>query len=139
MARECASPWDMGKGKGRGKGGGYKGGKGIKGPPGLGGKGGYKGGGEQGFKGAGYKGKGKGGYQGTCFDCGQVGHKRGEAACWYHQQAPAPMVIGAVTGAAENPMEFGGGSMWELAQVEVTRSDEGKSGDRWLDPPDEQP
>ena len=29
--------------------------------------------------------------------------------------------------------------MWELAQVEVTRADEGKSGDRWRDPPDEQP
>ena len=67
--RLCPTP------KGGGKGGG---GKGYKG--GGGGKGGYKGGGggKGGYKG-GYAPKGFGkGYQGTCFNCGQVGHKAAE-------------------------------------------------------------
>ena len=130
MARECASPWDMlGKGKGKGggkgeakggkvggqwyKGGDYKGGKGW--PKGAEGKkGGWNMGGQA------QKGKGKG-YQGYCYDCGQQGHKRGEAAC---PMASQPMDLGAVGKVEEEggaALEFGGGAVWQIAQIGVEK------------------
>ena len=132
MARECASPWDMlGKGKAGGKFGG-KVGKvggfqgwvpgGVKGK--IGGKGGVPKAGVGISVGSGVqKGKGKG-YQGYCFDCGQQGHKRGEPACWMSTTS-APMDLSAVTqevGKDLSAVEFGGGAIWEVAQVEVEDS-----------------
>ena len=149
MARECASPWDMGGyGKGMGKkgskgGGGWgtteKGaGKATKGKGG--GKSGYGGGkggtGQWGGKAKGDgKGKGKGkGYQGICFDCGEKGHKRGEAMCpmvsgarrevslveWWPEKAEAETDSGEKS---VNVVEFGGGACqtWDVCAVGVER------------------
>ena len=116
IARDCASPWDMlGKNKGAQKGG----------KPGKGGMqwGGVGGNGRKGGK-AGHskapKGKGKG-YQGYCFDCGQQGHKRGEPACWM-AASPQPIDVNHVSTYAEKDYSdagFGGGAIWEVAQIEV--------------------
>ena len=100
MARDCPK-----KGKGKGDKGGGKGGEKGKGGKGWYGKGsgeyakGKGGSGEKGWKvpawkgggknagGKGWKGGGKGyGYQGTCFTCGQVGHKAAECGGIYEVQ-----------------------------------------------------
>ena len=45
-----------------------------------------------------------------------------------------------MTEVSKEAINFGGGSLpWEIGQVEVTKSQGRKSGDRWRDPPDEQP
>ena len=144
MARECASPWDMGaggKGGKAGKGGGTWGssGKGYgKAGKGKAGKaGGGKGEGQWGGKAKGEgkgksKGKGKG-YQGYCYDCGAQGHKRGEYMCPLVSGAPRELSLvewwpeSEVKGQAEegeksvNVVEFGGGTCarWDLCAVEV--------------------
>ena len=86
-ARECPHPWKGGYGKGKGKGG--KGGKGPF-PYGKGFQKGYGknfGGGKLFGKGGGKDGKGKGkGYQGTCYACGEVGHKAHE--CRFKKSQP---------------------------------------------------
>jgi hypothetical protein len=82
-ARECPTPKSKGK---EGKGGGKTGGKGYKGfldNKGYGKDGGYNGGYKGGYKAYGkdgvYKGKGKGdggkGFAGTCWRCGEAGHR----------------------------------------------------------------
>ena len=113
MAKECTTPYEKGdKEKGNSGGAGLKGGgwKGAKG----GGKGDNKGG---------KKGGGKGkGYQGTCFDCGKVGHKRGEWEC--------PMAGGKGGGIHEVEcgqvaVSIGGGGMeWNVGSVEIVQEDE---------------
>ena len=81
------------------------------------------------------KGKGKG-YQGRCFDCGQLGHKRGEAACWM-ASAAIPMdcsVVSKETTKDLSAVEFGGGAVWEVAAmaVEVNESKAmALKGGRW--------
>ena len=49
-----------------------------------------------------------------------------------------PMDIWSMEKENEGPTEFGGGAMWELAQVEVTSTKSERSGDRLCDPPGEQ-
>ena len=119
MAKECTTPYDAGdQGKGKGKKGGGKGYGKKGGGKAYGGyeKGGYKGGGKKGG------GKGKGGYQGTCWVCGQVGHKQGEACCpggvgVNAAEMGGDVDLGAVT--------LGGGSVeWLIAAVEVEEEGE---------------
>ena len=93
MARECATYPGKAKGKGKdsnkGKGKGFaKGGKGAAG------------------KGGEFKGKGKG-YQGTCWTCGNVGHKSNE--CSMHRQA------NSIEEAGSEEIEIGG--VWMIGQV----------------------
>jgi hypothetical protein len=112
-ARECPTP--KGKGKGGGKNGGYKGSKGYgkecggfysKGA----GKDGYKG--YKGFGKNGDKGKGKG-FSGSCFVCGEVGHR---AVNCPKKQGGTNMEIGAVGQDAAESTVVGG--VWEIAAVE---------------------
>ena len=125
MAKECTTPYDAGdQGKGKGKKGGGKGYGKKGGGKAYGGyeKGGYKGGGKKGG------GKGKGGYQGTCWVCGQVGHKQGEACCpggvgVNAAEMGGDVDLGAVT--------LGGGSVeWQIAAVEVEEEGEWQTQSR---------
>jgi hypothetical protein len=111
-ARECPTPKGKGKGKNYDKGQG-KGGKGYDKGYGKGfdkgyGKGFYsKGYGKDGYgKNGGEKGKGKG-FTGTCFTCGEVGHRA--ASC--PKKPGNNMEIGAVAEASV-------GGVWEIAAVE---------------------
>ena len=143
MARECPG---KGKSKGKGKDGGKSWGKGY-GAKAVG-KGGWKGGaGGKGVKagGAGLsKGDGKGGgkawhgkgyfggYQGTCYRCGQVGHKAVE--CGVHAVGE---VAGEAGTAEEVPPVMPMGGVWTIAAVEnVERAGaakgSGRSGSRWV-------
>ena len=139
MARECASRFDMlnkgGKAGGQITGKGEKGGAQGWGSGGPRGKGVGKGDGKA-FSNYGshfQKGKGKG-YQGRCFDCGQLGHKRGEAACWM-VPAAIPMdcsVVSKETTKDLSAVEFGGGAVLEVAAMAVEVNDSKSDGsDGW--------
>jgi hypothetical protein len=109
-ARECPTP--KGKGKGGGKAGKGYGKDGYKGYKGYGKDNwykGYKGGGKDSYgKNGGDKGKGKG-FSGTCFSCGEVGHR----ALNCPKKAGTNMDIGAVDSAGATVV----GGVWEIAAV----------------------
>jgi len=120
VSPSCPSP---SKGKSKGKGGKGKGqwGKGQ-----FGSKGGGKGVPSKGYKGGkGSKGKGKG-YQGTCWGCGQVGHKQTE--CTNH--VPVQGAEGQGDGGDQWTEQLAGnivgsvvcGSVWEAGNVEVVKN-----------------
>ena len=127
MARDCPS---KGKSKGKGKDGGKAAGKGMgmKGVAKAGGKGvsggakgNQKGGGKSQGKGdvkgggKGWYGKGYyGGYQGTCWRCGQVGHKANECGAQLVGEA-AEEAVGGSAHVQELPM----GGVWTVGAVET--------------------
>ena len=119
FARECGTPigkGDFSKGKGKGwgefgKGKGGDGGNYFKGPQ----KGWPKGETWKGSKGA--KGLTKGGgYQGTCFTCGQVGHKAGEGKCGGKGVYGMEAEIVEDEGVEMHSLEVGG--VWTLGCIE---------------------
>jgi len=115
LARDCATPVEA-KGKGKGKKG-DSWGKGGKGGDGKGKGADGKGKGNQYWskgagKGQGGAGKAGGGYQGTCWKCGQVGHKAAE--CWVRTAAA---VETEETEKEEAEVELGG--VWMIGQVEA--------------------
>jgi hypothetical protein len=127
-ARECPTPKGKGKSaKGEGKSfgkGGYKGGA-----KGYDGKGGYKGF----YKGEGKgrndnKGKGKG-FAGSCWKCGEVGHRAVHCQKNVSGGAGSNMEIGAVT--EEVPTTVGG--VWAIAAVQAEEWVEvkGKGGEKY--------